>query len=714
MKTEPLFVRQDIGSGHPIVLLHGLFADGTQWEKIAELLSRDFRVIVVDLLGHGRSPRQAGAQYTPEEHVAALRLALEQMHATKNLTIVGYSMGGPVALSYTATYPDEIVQLYLLSAPFYLRPDQMILANYAGSVLVTKASQLLYRTVEKLLGKERLTSRVLGFANSSKKFHKMIGATDNVLESDIIKLNIKHMVHEFDFAGTLAKVTAPTTFYAGKKDPFIVQGQLYALKKFNPYMDIQRLDIIKVDHMLVQNLPKEITQLIGVNRDMQLHVGYDEGIKNDSDVLVLLHGIESSSTYWKNLVPALAERRRVVAIDLLGFGRSPKPSNIGYSVENHIQALHVTLESLGIKKFALAGHSMGGIIALAYAAKYPKQVTSLTLFAPVLLANTAQAGKIAVKAMERYHYLPDMSLLYEQTSRFIGEDRLRGYTPSIRSVENTVNKQQSYANAKLAKDIPAAFYYGTSDPLVDASYIDTIARQFTKPVVKKLPGLNHNFATFDPAIALEALDGDVPHQHRPAKTTVNPRTFMQQIAKLAVPILVLKSVFLLSVGLLLFTDYSPAILVVGLALYVITRGYKVIRGAFSLRYEGLSYIGYVLLGVATMILGYVLIKHPQRSLEIGVYIICGLITAVGFTRIAVALAWTESKLLSRSLLLSGIPMALVGLLALFGGSISVYIIIYTIAVLLIARSAVYGWYAAASVSMAYVRGFNLPSGSGNS
>ncbi len=82
-KTEPLFVRSDIGSGDPIVLLHGLFADGTQWETIAKLLSKDFRVIVVDLLGHGRSPRPEGASYKPEEHVAALRTALVQVGATK-------------------------------------------------------------------------------------------------------------------------------------------------------------------------------------------------------------------------------------------------------------------------------------------------------------------------------------------------------------------------------------------------------------------------------------------------------------------------------------------------------------------------------------------------------------------------------------------------------------------------------------------------------
>ena len=123
---------------------------------------------------------------------------------------------------------------------------------------------------------------------------------------------------------------------------------------------------------------------------------------------------------------------------------------------------------------------------------------------------------------------------------------------------------------------------------------------------------------------------------------------MQQVARLAVPVLVLKSLFFLSLGLLLFTNYAAATLVIGLALYVIIKGYRVIRGAFSLRYEGLSYLGYVLLGGVTMLLGYLLVKHPEKSLQIGVFVICAMIAVTGLTRLVVALAWTKSKLLSRT------------------------------------------------------------------
>lgn len=155
MKAK-LFVRQDIGNGEPLVLLHGIFGDGTQWDKIAPMLAKDFRVIVVDLLGHGRSPRDDKFTYSPEEHASALRAALEGINATDNLTVVGYSMGGAVALQYSAQYPDNIAQLYLISTPFYLKPDEMIANQYASSAAFIKLSDVLFRAVEKLLLPGRL------------------------------------------------------------------------------------------------------------------------------------------------------------------------------------------------------------------------------------------------------------------------------------------------------------------------------------------------------------------------------------------------------------------------------------------------------------------------------------------------------------------------------------------------------------------------------
>jgi len=94
--------------------------------------------------------------------------------------------------------------------------------------------------------------------------------------------------------------------------------------------------------------------------------------------VVLLHGLASSARYWGDLLP-LAGRHRVLAPDLLGFGRSPKPRDSGYTAAEHAAALHRTLHGRGAAPFALLGHSLGSLVALHYAATYPEDVRALLL-----------------------------------------------------------------------------------------------------------------------------------------------------------------------------------------------------------------------------------------------------------------------------------------------------------------------------------------------
>lgn len=698
-----LYIRQDIGSGPPIVLLHGLFADGTQWVKIAELLKEDYRVIVVDLLGHGQSPRPDDATFAPEEHVAGLRAALERIGATKNVTLVGYSMGGAVALSYCAEYQQDIVQLYLISTPFYLQPEQMIAANYASSVFVTKASTALFGKVESLLDVGGFADKAVAYGDNSSKFHQMIGANDNKLDPRIIKASIKQLVREYDFSGTLQKITVPVTFYAGKKDPFIVQGQLYALKKFSPYIDIERLDIIKIDHMLVQNLPHEIVSLITKNNQQLLHIGNDVG---SGEVMVLLHGIESSSDYWGNIVPPLAKHHRVITIDLLGYGESPKPLNAAYSLGDQVLWLERTLNEYGVTKFDLVGHSLGSLVALAYTAKNPEQVKTLTLFSPVLVPEEVAESNFMLKQFKYVNQISDASYLYSHTAQAIGDTRINKIIPSLRSVENAVKNQKSRLLAKKAAKVPATFIYGINDKLIDVPYVKEIANMFAKNTVIGLTGQSHNFPLFSPLITLQALDAQAAHEYKPVTTPKVPPTFAKQLVSLAAPVLWLRSVLYVLTGLLLFTDYAPLVLAIGLSLYIIVKSYKIIKGAFSLRYEGLSYIGYILLGVFGALVGYGLLKHSDLTVKLSVLTICGIVLVTGLVRIIVALAWTTSKLLRRSLLISGGLMAFFGALAFTGTIASIYIIVYSIAAYLLLRGVQYGIYATGAFAMAYIRGFN--------
>ncbi|MFC4053493.1 alpha/beta fold hydrolase [Actinomadura syzygii] len=99
----------------------------------------------------------------------------------------------------------------------------------------------------------------------------------------------------------------------------------------------------------------------------------------DAPALVLIHGLGGSTRWWDAVVPLLAKSHRVVRIDLLGFGRSAKPSGDGYAVGEQAQRVGVALDRLGVRRAIVVGHSTGGSVATALAERRPDLVSALAL-----------------------------------------------------------------------------------------------------------------------------------------------------------------------------------------------------------------------------------------------------------------------------------------------------------------------------------------------
>jgi len=112
-------------------------------------------------------------------------------------------------------------------------------------------------------------------------------------------------------------------------------------------------------------------------------------VTGSGPVVVLLHGFLSSSEYWKQVADISEADHTVVALDLLGFGKSPKPRKSMYDYEAHITSIDATLNHLGITgNCTLVGHSMGSLIALRYARQNETKVNRLVLVnMPVMLGR---------------------------------------------------------------------------------------------------------------------------------------------------------------------------------------------------------------------------------------------------------------------------------------------------------------------------------------
>ncbi|MES2876677.1 MAG: alpha/beta hydrolase [Patescibacteria group bacterium] len=112
-------------------------------------------------------------------------------------------------------------------------------------------------------------------------------------------------------------------------------------------------------------------------------------VRGRGPVVVLLHGFLSSSEYWRRVADISEADHTVVALDLLGFGASPKPRKSRYDYDAHIASIDATLKQLGISDgFTLVGHSMGSLIALRYARLNKDKVGKLVLVnMPVMLGK---------------------------------------------------------------------------------------------------------------------------------------------------------------------------------------------------------------------------------------------------------------------------------------------------------------------------------------
>jgi pimeloyl-ACP methyl ester carboxylesterase len=106
---------QQMGQGHDVVMIHGLFANLAFWYlSVLPLLARNFRVTVYDLRGHGYSgmPRHG---YTVSNLATDLYVLLEHI-GIEQAHIVGHSFGGAVGLKYAALYPERVRSLTLADA----------------------------------------------------------------------------------------------------------------------------------------------------------------------------------------------------------------------------------------------------------------------------------------------------------------------------------------------------------------------------------------------------------------------------------------------------------------------------------------------------------------------------------------------------------------------------------------------------------------------
>jgi len=201
--------------------------------------------------------------------------------------------------------------------------------------------------------------------------------------------------------------------------------------------------------------------------------------------LVLVHGLGGDADQWAYCFDGLAASHRVIAVDLLGFGRSDKPL-IDYRIAGFVEMLDRFLATIGIASASLLGHSLGGWIVAAFALRFPHKVEKLILNdaagiddgaieIPVDLNISTRASlRVAFECM-----CYDKSMVTDELidlAYSLHLERSDGYT--IRSVLETLTKPHEKLDAKLAGlSMPALILWGENDAITPLSMAHAFHRR---------------------------------------------------------------------------------------------------------------------------------------------------------------------------------------------------------------------------------------------
>ncbi|MES2545228.1 MAG: alpha/beta fold hydrolase [Bacteroidota bacterium] len=107
----------EYGKGTAIVLLHGFLENKTMWDSLIPEVSNKYRVITIDLLGHGET-ESLGYVHSMEDNADVVHAVLSDLKIRKAV-LIGHSMGGYVALAFAELYPENVKALVLMNSTSY-------------------------------------------------------------------------------------------------------------------------------------------------------------------------------------------------------------------------------------------------------------------------------------------------------------------------------------------------------------------------------------------------------------------------------------------------------------------------------------------------------------------------------------------------------------------------------------------------------------------
>jgi pimeloyl-ACP methyl ester carboxylesterase len=261
-----------------------------------------------------------------------------------------------------------------------------------------------------------------------------------------------------------------------------------------------------------------------------LKVYYKETGPQGAPALLLLHGFGSSLQAWDDWSLTLEQKYRVIRLDLPGFGLTGASPANDYSEEKDLAILTHFADKLGLEKFSVVGHSMGGKMAWSLAASQPERVQALVLMAPDGFPETKDIGTkpyevpaimglikfVLPKYLVRKSIEPAFSdadaLNDALVNRYFDMLRAPGVRGAILERSNQTIYTDPVPRLKAIK-APTLLIWGEQDQMIPSTNAQSYANVLSNSTTVLIPKLGHLLQEEQPekglAAVMQFLDGQL-------------------------------------------------------------------------------------------------------------------------------------------------------------------------------------------------------------
>ncbi|MCK5856515.1 MAG: alpha/beta fold hydrolase [Bacteroidales bacterium] len=248
-----LFYREYGSGDNYLIILHGLFGMSDNWAGLARKYSETHHVIVPDARNHGRSPHSP--EFSLELMMDDLNELFEKLDI-KNVSILGHSMGGRVAMNYALTYPKRVNKLIVADMSLKkgkLRPEHKAILGALS--LVNLSNKKSYAEIEKALSR---------FVNDKRRLQFVLKNIIRTENGFVWKLNpgslVRNIGNVMPELKTTNRYTKPTLFIRGGASDFVLEKDEPAIYEHFPNADIQTME--GASHWLHSDNPELFSSIV--------------------------------------------------------------------------------------------------------------------------------------------------------------------------------------------------------------------------------------------------------------------------------------------------------------------------------------------------------------------------------------------------------------------------------------------------------------------